>query len=69
MLLDGEVTATIGGVTILVGADQTLHLTTPDGDSSWAAPVEVTLPAASAGAALEALGLSCKKIRRSATVE
>jgi hypothetical protein len=68
MLLDGEVTARIGRIELRVGSDQTLTLRTPDGDSSWAAPVEVTLPAAAANSALKALGMSCKKIRRSATV-
>ena len=68
MLLDAEVSARIGGIELRVGSDQTLHLSTPDGDSSWMAPVEVTLPALAAGAALRALGMSCKKIRRSASV-
>ncbi len=68
MLLDGEVSARIGEVVLRVGADQTLHLTTPDGEWSWAAPVEVTLPAMAAGAALKDLGMSPKKIRRSAAV-
>ena len=68
MLLDGEVSARIGEVVLRGGADQTLHLNTPDGASSWAAPVEVTLPAMAAGAALKDLGMSAKKIRRSAAV-
>jgi hypothetical protein len=68
MLLDGEVSAHFGEVVLRVGGDQTLHLATPDGESSWAAPVEVTLPAVAAGSALKALGMSPKKIRRSAVV-
>ncbi len=69
MLLDGNVTARIGAVELRVGSDQTLHLITADGETSWDAPVEVTLPAVAAGAALKALGMSCKKIRRGITVE
>jgi hypothetical protein len=68
MLLDGEVSARFGEVVLRVGADQTLHLSTPDGTSSWAAPVEVTLAAVAAGEALKNLGMSAKKIRRSATI-
>jgi hypothetical protein len=69
MLLDGEVSAHFGEVVLRVGADQVLHLDTPDGASSWEAPVEVTLPAAAAGSALRDLGMSAKKIRRAATVD
>ena len=68
MLLDGSVTVQIGPVELAVGSDHALHLTTPEGDSSWEIPVEVSLPAVTAGAALKALGMSCKKIRRTATV-
>jgi hypothetical protein len=68
MLLDGEVSARIDEVVLRVGADQTLHLHTPDGDWSWEAPVEVTLPAMATGTALKDLGMSPKKIRRSASV-
>ncbi len=66
MLLDGNTRARIGEVELGVGSDQTLHLTTPDGTSSWMAPVEVTVPATAVGAALKALGMSCKKIRSAA---
>ena len=68
MLLDGGVTVQIGPVELAVGSDHTLRLTTPEADSSWEIPVEVSLPAVAAGAALKALGMSCKKIRRTATV-
>jgi hypothetical protein len=69
MLLDGNTTVRIGEVELRVGLDQTLHLLTPDGDSAWPAPVEVTIPARAAGAALKSLRMSCKKIRRSAVAE
>ncbi len=69
MLLDGNVTVRIGEVELRVGFDQTLHLVTPEEDAAWSAPVEVSVPARATAQALKALGLSCKKIRRSATVE
>jgi hypothetical protein len=68
MLLDGEVSARFGEVVLRVGTDQVLHLITPEGALSWEAPVEVTLPAVAAVAALKDLGMSTKKIRRAATV-
>jgi hypothetical protein len=69
MLLDRNVTVRIGEVELRVGFDQTLHLATQEEDTAWEAPVEVTVPARATGEALEALGLSCKKIRRSAVAE
>ena len=67
MLLDRNVTIDIGDVELRVGFDQTLHLITPDGDTAWEAPVEVTVPAQETSRALKSLGMSCRKIRKRAT--
>ena len=64
MLLDRNVTIDIGDVELRVGFDQTLRLTSPDGDTAWEAPVEVTVPARVASRILESLGMSGRKIRK-----
>jgi hypothetical protein len=68
MLLDGNVTARFGAVELRVEADQTLRLTTPDGEMAWDPPVEVAITAFETGKALKALGLSCRRIREAAAV-
>ena len=69
MLLDRNVTIDIGDVELRVGFDQTLHLTAPEGDTAWEAPVEVTVPAQEASRVLESLGMSCRKIRKRAVAK
>jgi len=66
MLLDRNVSVRIGHVEIRVGPDQRLHLSTPDGDSDWEPPVEVTVPARAAAKALVSGGMSYKQIRNAA---
>jgi hypothetical protein len=66
MLLDRDVSVRIGEVELMVGPDQTLHLSTPDGDTAWEPPVEVSVPARATAKALTAGGMSYKQIRNSA---
>lgn len=66
MLLDRNVSVRIGHVELRVGPDQRLHLSTPDGDSDWEPPVEVSVPARATVKALVSEGMSYKQIRKSA---
>jgi len=68
MLLDRDVSVRIGGVELRVEADQALHLSTPDGDTAWEPPVEVSVPAGATAKALIAEGMSYKQIRHAAVV-
>jgi hypothetical protein len=66
MLLDRDVSVRIGDVELMVGPDPTLHLSTPDGDTAWAPPVEVSVPARATAKALISGGMSYKEIRNAA---
>jgi len=66
MLLDRNVSFRIGDVELAVGPDQTLHLSTSDGDTAWEPPVEVSVPARATAKALVSEGMSYKQIRSAA---
>jgi len=66
MLLDRDVSVRIGAVETMVGPDQTLRLSTPDGDTAWEPPVEVSVPARATAKAIIAGGMSYKQIRSAA---
>ena len=66
MLLDRNVSVRIGDVELRVGPDQTLHLSTPDGDSAWEPPVDVSVPARATAKSLISEGMSYKQIRNAA---
>jgi hypothetical protein len=69
MLLDHNVVVRIGDVELIVGSDEVLHLSTPDGDLDWEAPVEVSYPARATVKALKSLGMSVKEIREAAVAK
>jgi hypothetical protein len=66
MLLDRDVSVRIGEVELTVGPDQTLHLSTSDGDTAWEPPVEVSVPARLTAKVLISEGMSYKQIRNAA---
>jgi hypothetical protein len=69
MLLDHNVSVRIGDVELTVGSDEVLHLSTPDGEGVWEAPVEVSDPARAAVRALKSLGMSLMEIREAAVAK
>jgi hypothetical protein len=69
MLVDRNVTVRFGEVELRVGSDETFHLSSPEGESAWDSPVEVSDPAHVTAKALKSLGMPLKEIRTGAIAE
>ena len=65
MLTDRNVTVRFGQIELRVGSDETLDLSTPEGDRAWDSPIQVAEPAHATAKALKSIGLSHKQIRDS----
>ena len=69
ILLDHNVNVRIGDVELKVASDEVLRLSTPEGDSNWEAPVDVSEPARATATALKSQGMSLKEIREAAVAK
>jgi hypothetical protein len=63
MLVDRNVAVRFGRMELRVGADETFHLSTPEGDRTWNSPVYVGAPARVIAKALKKAELSVEEIR------
>jgi len=69
MLVDRNVAVRFGRVELRVGADETFHLSTPEGDRTWISPIYVGAPARVIAKALLKAEISLKEIRAPAVAK